>query len=133
MSWFFGGGNNNDDKKDTSRSTHDSYSSSSTPFDTAPTTTFGGDLGSSSGLGASPSLGGGSSAGLSSFQEELMAEQQRAVIQAVMFKLTDVAFDQCVPKPSSSLSSSEQSCINATVGKYLETTELIVGRFQGQE
>ena len=56
-------------------------------------------------------------------------EQQKAMIQAVVFKLTDLAFDQCVPKPSSSLSSSEQSCISSVVGKYFETSQLIVGRF----
>ncbi len=56
-------------------------------------------------------------------------EQQKAMIQAIVFKLTDLAFDQCVPKPSSSLSSSEQSCISSVVGKYFETSQLIVGRF----
>ena len=56
-------------------------------------------------------------------------EQQKAMIQAVVFKLTNLAFDQCVPKPSSSLSSSEQSCISSVVGKYFETSQLVVGRF----
>ena len=56
-------------------------------------------------------------------------EQQKAMIQAIVFKLTDLAFDQCVPKPSSSLSSSEQSCISSVVGKYFETSQLVVGRF----
>jgi hypothetical protein len=51
-----------------------------------------------------------------SFEQELMQEQQKAVIQAVMFKLTEAAFDSCVTKPSSSLSYSEQSCISAVVG-----------------
>lgn len=50
------------------------------------------------------------------------------MIQAVVFKLTDLAFDECVPKPSSSLSSSEQSCISSVVGKYLETSQIVVGR-----
>ena len=59
----------------------------------------------------------------------IITEQQQALIQAVVFKLTDLAFDQCVPKPSSSLSSSEQSCISSVVGKYVETSQLIVGRF----
>ena len=131
MSWFFGGSGKDNDKKDestfsSSTSNIDGFGSGG--FDSAPSTTFGNDVGSSSGLGGG--LGGQK---LDSFQQELIAEQQKAVIQAVMFKLTDVAFDQCVPKPSSSLSSSEQSCIAATVGKYLETTELIVGRFQGEQ
>ena len=58
----------------------------------------------------------------------LNAEQQKAMVQAVVFKLTDIAFDECVPKPSSSLSSSEQSCISSIVGKYVESSQLIVGR-----
>ena len=43
-------------------------------------------------------------------------------------KLTAMAFDSCVNKPSSSLSSSEQSCIAAVTGKYMDTTELIVAK-----
>lgn len=59
-----------------------------------------------------------------------MMEQQKIMIQAVMMKLTDMSFETCVTKPSSSLSSSEQSCITSVVGKYLDTSELVVGRFQ---
>lgn len=59
-----------------------------------------------------------------------MMEQQKIMIQAVMMKLTETAFDTCITKPSSSLSSSEQSCIASVVGKYLDTSELVVGRFQ---
>jgi len=33
-----------------------------------------------------------------------MAEQQRLMIQQVMFKLTEISFEECVSKPSSSLS-----------------------------
>ncbi|KAJ1423552.1 hypothetical protein B484DRAFT_451820 [Ochromonadaceae sp. CCMP2298] len=79
--------------------------------------------------------GGGGGAGMtgSSFEQELMQEQQRAVIQAVMFKLTESSFDACVPKPSSSLSYGEKSCISAVVGKYLDTSELVVGRMQGAQ
>lgn len=136
MSWLWGGGNNNDDKKssgsghvETSTSFgHDATSS----FDNS--SSFGNDIGSHSiGGGSGSGLLGGPALGGNSFEQELMAEQQKAMIQAVMFKLTDVAFENCVTKPSTSLSSSEQSCISATVGKYLETTELIVGRFQGQQ
>ncbi len=75
------------------------------------------------------SLGGGSN----NFEQELMLEQQKAMIQAVMLKLTDAAFDVCVTKPSSSLSSSEQTCISAVVGKYLETSELIVRKMNGDQ
>ena len=56
----------------------------------------------------------------------LVQEQQRALVQAIMFKLTDLSFDMCVPKPSSSLSSSEKSCINAVATKYLESSQFVV-------
>lgn len=45
-----------------------------------------------------------------------------------MGRLTELAFSKCVQKPSSSLSSSEQNCINATVLKYFDTSEFVLGR-----
>jgi hypothetical protein len=117
MSWFFGGGN--DDKKDSSSSAPvnvDSYSSSD--FSSSSSNTF--DSGNFSAPGRSSG----------NFEQELMMEQQKIMIQAVMMKLTETAFDTCITKPSSSLSSSEQSCIGSVVGKYLDTSELVVSRFQ---
>ena len=73
------------------------------------------------------------SSSISSFQQELQMEQQKALVQQVMLKLTDSAFEACITKPSSSLSSSETSCINAVVGKYLDASEYVVGKFQGQQ
>ena len=67
----------------------------------------------------------------SSFEQELVQEQQKALVQAAVFKLSDMAFDQCISKPSTSLSYSEQSCINSVVGKYLETSQLVVGKLSG--
>lgn len=78
---------------------------------------------SSSGMDfASP--GGGN------FQEQLMMEQQKMILQAVVLKLTDLAFDRCITKPSTSVSYSEQNCITASVGKYVDTTQLVMKRFQ---
>jgi len=73
----------------------------------------------------SPQMGS-SSAG--SLESELMMEQQKALVQAIMFKLTETSFAQCVTKPSSSLSSSEQNCITAVVTKYLDASEFVVKR-----
>ncbi len=122
MSWFgFGGSSKKPDENTSSNySSDDTHFGSSTNSDfvaaSAPSSDF-------SGAGA----GGGS------FEQELMMEQQKALIQAVMFKLTDLSFETCVTKPGSSLSSSEQSCITAVVGKYLDTSELVVARFQGSQ
>lgn len=129
MSWFgLGGGS----KKPEENSSSSSYQSSS-GFDNSSfsSTEFSAPSSSSSNYAAPAAPAAGLGSG--SFEQEVMMEQQKALIQAVMFKLTDAAFDACVSKPSNSLSSSEQSCIAAVVGKYLETTELVVGRLQGQK
>lgn len=48
---------------------------------------------------------------MSQLEELVMAEQQKALVQSVIARLTELAFDNCVAKPSSSLSGSEQGCI----------------------
>jgi hypothetical protein len=78
-----------------------------------------------------PSGGMGGGMGGGSFEQQVAMEQQRAMVQAVVMKLTESAFDNCISKPSSSMSYNERTCIGATVGKYLDTSELIVGRMQG--
>ena len=119
MSWFGFGGSDKDNKPTGGAMKIDDFdTSNSTHFDNTPS--------------FAPSGGGSSSGG--SFEQQMMMEQQKAVIQAVMFKLTESAFDSCVTKPTSSLSFSERSCIGSVVGKYLDTSELVVGRMQaGQQ
>lgn len=58
----------------------------------------------------------------------MQAEQQKAQMQAIVSRLTELAFTKCVQKPSTALSSSEESCINATVLKYFDTSEFVLGR-----
>ena len=48
----------------------------------------------------------------------------------VLNKLTEAAFDKCINKPESGIGSSEKQCINATVQKWLDTTQFVQGRFQ---
>jgi hypothetical protein len=66
-----------------------------------------------------------------SFEQTLLQEQQKALVQTVMFRLTELSFDACVTKPGASLSSGEKSCIHAVTSKYLETSEFIVGAMGG--
>ncbi len=54
-------------------------------------------------------------------------------MKEVLLKLTSVAFDECVSKPSSSLSSSEKNCIRAIVGKQLEATQLVQNSVQNMQ
>jgi len=124
MSWFgFGGGGDKNDSNKKSSSYDTSFDSSS--FDTSSSSSSIGG-GSNSGLGSS---GGSSGVDL---QQELVQLQQSAMVQAVMFKLTEMSFENCVTKPGPSLTSSEQSCINAVVKKYLDTSEFTTGRLRDQ-
>ncbi|GAB5036861.1 mitochondrial protein translocase family [Nannochloropsis oceanica] len=84
------------------------------------------------GGGYDPSLGGGVGSGgnMGQLEELVMAEQQKALVQSVIARLTEMAFENCVAKPASALSSSEQGCIKATVAKYLDTSEFVLGRVQ---
>jgi import inner membrane translocase subunit TIM13 len=113
MSWFGGGG-------DTSSS-----SSSSSSYDS----------GSSSSQWSEPSSGAGNySAGQTSqqsFQEQIQLEAQKIEIQGLILQLTATAFDKCVTKPSSSLSNSESSCIEATIGKNIEARTLLMQKMTG--
>jgi Tim10/DDP family zinc finger len=94
MSWFGGGGGSKNDSNSGS-----SYQPESSYQDQ-------GFVGQQESY-AAPRSGGGTST--ESFQQELIMEQQKALIQAVMFKLTETAFQKCVTSPSTSLSSSKIS------------------------
>ena len=65
-------------------------------------------------------------------QQQILAMQEGAVVQGLILKLTDLAFDQCVDKPSNALKSGERACINSVVLKYLDTGKLIAGPPQRQ-
>ncbi len=101
MSWFFGGNDKDNEDK--------SNSSFSEPVNTFNDTS---SFGNSTNF-AVP--GSGSSGSTNSLQEKLQLEQQRAVIQAIMVRLTDISFEACVSKPSTSLSSSEVNCVQSVV------------------
>eukprot|EP01039_Chlorochromonas_danica_P000677 gene677-732_t len=117
MSWFGFGGSSQ--PEDNSSSSNVSSSMNIDEFDSSSfdSSSLGGDF-------SSQSLGGGS------FQEQLMIEQQKMIMQAVMIKLTDLSFERCVTKPSTSLSYNENTCINASVGKFVDTSQLVMKRFQ---
>ena len=97
MSWFGGGGGKSDSNGGGSYQPENSYQDQS----------FVGQQESYS----APRAAAGSA---ESFQQELMLEQQKALIQAVMFKLTDTAFKKCITQPSTSLSSCKISRIYIT-------------------
>jgi mitochondrial import inner membrane translocase subunit TIM13 len=115
MGWF----GSSDDEKPTS-----TYSESS----------FGAPSGEFSAPSSFQSGGGGGLGGTGNFEQDVMMEQQQALVKAAMFKLTELSFEKCVKKPSSSLSSSEQSCISSVVTKYLEASQMVTqGMAGGQQ
>ncbi|TMW58045.1 hypothetical protein Poli38472_013519 [Pythium oligandrum] len=92
-----------------------SSSSSGSSFDTAP----------------SSSLGGASSAGVgvAEVQSMLMEEQERALIQQAISKITAIAWDKCsASKPDQDLSSRERECIKNVTLAYLDTSMFVVHR-----
>ena len=71
----------------------------------------------------------GQAATQAELQRAVVAEQQRALVQQVIAKLTEVSFDTCLKaKPDSTLSAGERACIHTVVGKYLDTSEFVLGR-----
>ena len=119
MSWFgFGGGG--DKPPSSSGSGSSSFNTSSFPGDDTARNF------------SSPSMGSSAVGGGDAFQNEVMQFQQAQMAQLVVTKLTDVAFKKCVTRPSTSLSSSEKSCIQAQVGKFIESSQFVVqGLSQG--
>ena len=89
MSWF-GGGGKSDNNGGGSYQPENSYQDQSY-------------VGQQEAYSAPRAVGGSAE----SFQQELLLEQQKALIQAVMFKLTETAFKKCVTAPNTSLSSSK--------------------------
>ena len=64
------------------------------------------------------------------FVNEFKSVLEEGMMKEVLLKLTSAAFDECVSKPSSKLSSLEKSCIRAIVGKQLEATQLVQSSLQ---
>mmetsp|Transcript_18789 Transcript_18789/g.40895 ORF Transcript_18789/g.40895 Transcript_18789/m.40895 type:complete len:80 (-) Transcript_18789:270-509(-) len=71
----------------------------------------------------------GAATGLGDIEQFSMALRQQMMVQTVINTLTDKAFEKCISaKPGDSLSGKEAACVNATVGKWLDTNEFMNGR-----
>uniref|UniRef100_K3WYE9 Mitochondrial import inner membrane translocase subunit n=1 Tax=Globisporangium ultimum (strain ATCC 200006 / CBS 805.95 / DAOM BR144) TaxID=431595 RepID=K3WYE9_GLOUD len=89
------------------------YSSSPSSFDSAP-------------VSSAPSAG---SFGASDMQNLLVEEQQRALIQQAISKITAIAWDKCsASKPDSELSSKETDCIKNVTLAYIDSSAFVVHR-----
>jgi len=70
-----------------------------------------------------------SSNGMAEMQQFAMILQQQVLVQQVITNLTDIAFQKCITgKPDSSLGGREAACVEATVMKWLDTNEFLMGR-----
>ncbi|BBN04394.1 mitochondrial import inner membrane translocase subunit TIM8 [Marchantia polymorpha subsp. ruderalis] len=73
----------------------------------------------------------GSTAELQSFLEQ---EKQKAVLNELVGKLTDVCWEKCITyAPGSKFSSGEVSCLSNCAQRYLDTSTLILRRFQNMQ
>ena len=115
MGWFGGGGS----------SSSDSDTSGPKDFSSTDESAFSAPIPSASQAPAGM--------GASSLQAYAAQIQQKALVQGVVSKLTQIAFEKCVKKPDSSLSSSEVKCIHAMTGKYMDGSEFVMGRFTKQQ
>mmetsp|Transcript_16670 Transcript_16670/g.20573 ORF Transcript_16670/g.20573 Transcript_16670/m.20573 type:complete len:122 (+) Transcript_16670:167-532(+) len=118
MSSWFGGGSSSNTDETSSSSSWDSGSSFESPGDFA------------SAPSNSSSAMRGSQASL---QQAIMEEQQKQQIQAAIMKISELAFEKCVSRPSESLSSSEKSCISNTTERYLDCSMFVTGRIIKQQ
>jgi len=79
------------------------------------------------------SSAGSSSDPQAALRMALQQEQQKAVVQAAIAKLTDMCWDTCMGRPDAKLSGSEQSCLSNCADRYLDTSMFIMGRMQKQQ
>ncbi|XP_050376710.1 mitochondrial import inner membrane translocase subunit TIM8 [Argentina anserina] len=61
-------------------------------------------------------------------------EQQRAMINEMVGKLTSACWDKCITSaPGSKFSSSESACLSNCARRYLDMSMIIMKRFQNMQ
>ncbi|KAJ8605131.1 hypothetical protein CTAYLR_000454 [Chrysophaeum taylorii] len=115
---FFGGRSRKDESSSDQIAPEKTDVMAGESYDSSPPTNFaaGGDGGITN--SASPEA----------LQRLVMQEQQKALVHQVVAKLTEVSFDLCVDKPEAALTTRQRACVHTIVGKYLDTSEFVVGR-----
>jgi import inner membrane translocase subunit TIM8 len=99
-----------------------SFSDSSSGFET------GGNDMSMSGGAAGLGVGG------NEMQQFALQMRQQMMVQTVINNLTDKAFEKCITsRPGDSLGGKEAACVHATVNKWLDTNEFMMGRLQKKQ
>lgn len=80
-----------------------------------------------------PSAGGssGRGGGSSDIQQLILQEQQRALIQEAVAKITEIAFDKCTGRPDTSFSSREKTCLQNVAMTYIDASQFISYQLSG--
>jgi len=60
----------------------------------------------------------------------IQQQQARAELQAQVFKLSDVCWDQCVDRPKDKLDSRTETCVSNCVERFIDTSLTVAQRFQ---
>jgi import inner membrane translocase subunit TIM8 len=60
----------------------------------------------------------------------VQAEKQKAMVNELVAKLTDSCWDKCMGTPGSKLSSGESACFTNCAQRFLETSQLILQKFE---
>mmetsp|Transcript_37645 Transcript_37645/g.82456 ORF Transcript_37645/g.82456 Transcript_37645/m.82456 type:complete len:124 (+) Transcript_37645:108-479(+) len=87
----------------------------------------------SAGFASGPDMSGGGALGAAGgggqMEQFSLQLRQQIMVQTVINNLTDQSFEKCITaKPGDSLSGKEAACIHATVNKWLDTNEFMIGR-----
>ncbi|KAK7316845.1 hypothetical protein RJT34_00600 [Clitoria ternatea] len=70
----------------------------------------------------------------SEMQKFYSEEQQRAMVNEIVTKLTSQCWDKCITgTPGNKFSSSEANCLSNCAQRYMEMSMLIMKRFQGMQ
>mmetsp|Transcript_8672 Transcript_8672/g.12199 ORF Transcript_8672/g.12199 Transcript_8672/m.12199 type:complete len:127 (+) Transcript_8672:45-425(+) len=125
MSSWFGGGSSSSSSTDTSFDSGSDFSSGDSAFGT--------DFASAPAPPSYGGMSGGAGGSEAALRMALQQEQQKAVVQAAISKLTELCWDTCVGRPDAKLSSSEQSCIANCAERYLDTSMFVMGRLTKQQ
>ncbi|KAI9176500.1 hypothetical protein LWI29_002567 [Acer saccharum] len=66
-------------------------------------------------------------------QRFLSQEKEKAMVNEMVTKLTNVCWDKCITStPGSKFSSSESACLSNCAQRYLDMSMIIMKRFQSQ-
>jgi import inner membrane translocase subunit TIM8 len=89
----------------------------------------------SSGYGGG-SYGEGDSTRVRAEQQQYVAavqqEQQRALVQQVISKLTEVCWNKCVTSTSSGMGSREKTCVENCSKRYIDASSFVQARLQNK-